>query len=133
AGNAKLLDGELVEGPHLLARHRFHLARVSLTMATYCCASSRMRVKLRAATRAGSTSWLPTPRQQAPALRNAAAVVRSTPPVGITRICGKGPRIALKNAGPTTSAGNTLTMSAPASHAARISVGVNAPGITSLS
>ena len=54
-------------------------------------------------------------------------------PVGIMRICGNGPRTALKNAGPTISAGNTLTMSAPASHAARISVGVNAPGITSLS
>ena len=65
--------------------------------------------------------------------RNSAAVVRSTPPVGIRRTCGSGPRIALKNAGPTTSAGNTFTMSAPASQAARISVGVNAPGMTSLS
>ena len=32
-----------------------------------------------------------------------------------------------------TSAGNTLTMSAPASHAVTISVGVKAPGMTSLS
>src|SRR5262245_6079352 len=108
-------------------------SRVFLTIATYCRARSRMRAKSRAATASGRTSWRPTPRQHAPALRNAAAVVRSTPPVGIRRICGSGPRTALKKAGPTTSAGKILTMSAPASQAVRISVGVKAPGITSLS
>src|SRR5262249_39429580 len=107
--------------------------RASRTISTYCRASSRMRSKLRSATARGSTSWPPTPRQQAPAFRKAAAVVRSTPPVGINRACGRGARRALKNAGPTTSAGKTFTMSAPASHAARISVGVKAPGMTSLS
>ena len=46
---------------------------------------------------------------------------------------GNGPRIALKKAGPSTSAGKTLTTSAPASQAVRISVGVKQPGMTSLS
>src|SRR5437660_1700165 len=67
------------------------------------------------------------------ALRGPLPQIRLMPTGGVKRIWGSGPRRALKNAGPTTSAGKTLTMSAPASHAARISVGVNAPGITSLS
>src|SRR5205823_7779448 len=70
--------------------------RTLWTMATYCRARSRIRSKLRSATALGSTSWPPTPRQHAPAFRKAAAVFRSTPPVGISRICGRGPRRALK-------------------------------------
>src|SRR5207244_3565985 len=100
----------------LNGKQRHDFARFCWTTAMYCFAKSRMRPKSRFATASGSTSWLPTPRQHAPAFRNAAAVVRSTPPVGIKRICGNGPRMALKNAGPTMSAGKTLTMSAPASH-----------------
>src|SRR5262249_22154694 len=123
-------DHGLAEGDHIVGHW---LSLVCLTMATYCRARSRMRSKLPSATARGSTSWPPMPRLHAPARRNAAAVLRSTPPVGINRMCGRGPRSALKNAGPTTSAGKTLMMSAPASQAARISVGVKAPGITSLS
>src|ERR1017187_7598559 len=66
--NAELLNGVLVKGSCLLARDPVHFmaARVAFTMATYCSANSRIRAKLRAATAAGSTSWLPMPRQQAP-------------------------------------------------------------------
>ena len=58
------------------------------------------------------------------------ALSRVTPPVGMSRTCGSGARMSLKNPGPSAVAGNTLTMSAPASHAERISVGVKQPGIT---
>ena len=64
------------------------------TMATYRRARGRAAGRAWRRCRHGgwlALSWLPMPRQHAPALRNAAAVVRSTPPVGITRICGNGP------------------------------------------
>src|SRR5690554_7765271 len=54
---------------------------------------------------------------------------RLTPPVGVRRNWGKGPSTSLKYPGPSLVAGKTLTTSAPASQAARISVGVKAPGI----
>lgn len=53
-----------------------------------------------------------------------------TPPTAIKFICGKGDLIAFIYEGPPIEAGNTLTKSAPDSHALIISVGVNAPGIT---
>ena len=53
------------------------------------------------------------------------------PPVGTNRICGRGPLRALIYSGPPNwAAGKTLTMSAPAFQAVKISVGVMAPGIT---
>ena len=69
----------------------------------------------------------------APARIHAPAFSRVTPPVGISRSCGIGASTSLKNAGPSDVAGNTLTMSAPACQAARISVGVKQPGITARS
>jgi hypothetical protein len=44
----------------------------------------------------GSTRAPPTPRQQAPALRKLSAVVKSTPPVGMSLTWGSGPRRALR-------------------------------------
>jgi hypothetical protein len=67
------------ERPHVEARNRW-------TIAMNVAATSRIRSKLPLAIALGSTSELPTPRQHAPALKNASAVVRSTPPVGISRI-----------------------------------------------
>jgi hypothetical protein len=81
----------------------------------------------------GSRSAVPTPTATAPAAIQSPALVSDTPPVGIIRICGSGPRMSLKNCGPRAVAGNTLTTSAPASHAVRISVGVKQPGIAATS
>src|SRR5262249_27059872 len=78
------------------------------TIAENLEARSRMRAKSPAATAFGSTSEPPTPRQQAPALRKASAVFRSTPPVGISLTWGRGPRRALRYGGPPTSAGKTF-------------------------
>ena len=75
-----------------------------------------------------STSAVPTPIATAPALIHSPALASVTPPVGISFTCGSGPRTSLKNAGPSAVAGKTLTMSAPASQAVRISVGVKQPG-----
>ena len=80
-----------------------------------------------------STSWLPRPTAHAPALTKSLSVCRLTPPVGMRRICGSGPFNALRYAGPPMSAGNSFTMSAPASHAVSTSVGVYAPGMIPLS
>ena len=60
------------------------------------------------ATAFGSTSWPPTPRQQAPALRKSAAVFRSTPPVGISRICGSGAAHRLEEGRPQHVGGEHL-------------------------
>ena len=57
----------------------------------------------------------------------ASAIV--TPPVGISLSCDSGARTSLMNVGPKDVDGKTLTMSAPASQASRISVGVKQPGI----
>src|SRR5215207_2994180 len=94
-------DHRLAEGGNDGVAHAF---RVCLTIETYCRARSRSRSKSRAATALGSTIWLPMPRAQAPAFKNSEAVFRSTPPVGISRTCGSGPRIALKKADPRFSA-----------------------------
>jgi len=56
-----------------------------------------------------------------------------TPPVGIIRTWGNGPRTSLKKPGPSAVAGKTLITSAPHSHAVRISVGEKQPGITGTS
>src|SRR5215469_7539851 len=80
-----------------------------------------------------STSSPPTPTAQAPAFRKSPTVSRFTPPVGIISIWGKGPLSALMYlAPPTLPHGKILTASAPASQAVRTSVGVRAPGHTTL-
>jgi len=70
----------------------------------------------------GSTSLSADTETAGACLQEIGSRAQIDPAGGMTRTCGNGPRIALKNAGPTTSAGNTLTMSAPASHADNISV-----------
>src|SRR5258706_16417559 len=75
----------------------------------------------------------PTPMQTAPALIHSPAFSRATPPVGVSFRCGRGARRSLKYCGPSAVEGNTLTISAPAFAARRISVGVRAPGIATLS
>src|SRR5271169_6254978 len=76
-----------------------------------------------------STNSPPTATAQAPAFRKSPVVSRFTPPVGIISIWGNGPFSALMYlAPPTLPQGNTLTTSAPASHAVSTSVGVRAPG-----
>ena len=74
----------------------------------------------------------PTPMQAAPALKKASALARSTPPTAMMRACFSGPSTSLMYPGPSAPAGNTLTMSAPASMAVRISVGVITPGTAAL-
>src|SRR5688500_1420114 len=108
------------------------LSRNAFTISTYFLARASIRASSPLATAFGSTSEPPIPNAQAPASRNSRAVSRFTPPVGIRRICGSGALIARKYFGPVNSLGKILTISAPASQAATISVGVNAPGITSL-
>src|SRR5262245_40089410 len=56
-----------------------------LIAATNFFASSEIFAMSPEAIAALSTSELPTPRQQAPALRNSAAEFKSTPPVGMSR------------------------------------------------
>ena len=69
----------------------------------------------------------------APALINSPAFSKFTPPVGLSKTCGKGAFIALIYPGPPNwPAGNTFTTSAPISQARNISVGVIAPGMTIL-
>ena len=77
--------------------------------------------------------WLKAQTKTAPALIQSPAFLMSTPPVGVRRSCGKGARISLKYCGPRAVEGKTFTTSAPADQARRISVGVKAPGTTSLS
>ena len=72
---------------------------------------------------------LPMPTATAPESRYRRAFVASTPPVAISSTSGIGPRSSRANDGPTADAGNSLTNVAPAAHAVRISVGVNAPGM----
>src|SRR2546430_7973181 len=86
-----------------------------------------------AATAFLSTNSEPTASAAEPAAMNSAAVFRFTPPVGIKSIWGKGPFRALIYFGPPTSShGKIFTKSAPASQAVITSVGVRAPGITTL-
>src|SRR3972149_211844 len=80
-----------------------------------------------------ATRLPPTAMAAAPARMNWAVLSSETPPTGINLTWGSGARTALKYAGPPISAGNTLTKSAPHSQALRISVGVYAPGMTTLS
>ena len=63
----------------------FQPDRALRTMRTNCSARVRIRFQSWRPTASFSTSALPTPRQQAPAWRNAAADSRSTPPVGMRR------------------------------------------------
>ena len=80
---------------------------------------------------AGSPSPMshePRPTATAPARMKSGAVSTVTPPVGSSGMCGNGPRNSRTNAGPATEAGKSFTAEAPARQAARISVGVNAPG-----
>jgi len=61
---------------------------------------------------------MPTATTPAPNQAFSEASVHSTPPVGIMLTQGQGPRIALTNEGPPTSApGKTLTISQPSSSA----------------
>ena len=79
------------------------------------------------------TNSPPMPRAAAPASMNSAAVVRFTPPVGTSGICGSGPFKALMYfAPPTWPQGKNFTRSEPAFHAVTISEGVNAPASISL-
>ena len=60
------------------------------------------------------------PTQATPALNHLVSdsSVASTPPVGMIRVHGQGPSIALTNSGPPTDPpGNTLTISQPSSSA----------------
>ena len=82
----------------------------------------------RAAIALASSSAEPTPTATAPARIQSPALSSVTPPVGISLTCGSGARTSLMNDGPSAVAGNTLTTSAPASQASRISVGVKQPG-----
>src|SRR5580704_8596375 len=78
------------------------------------------------------TNSPPTPKATDPASMNSAAVFRFTPPVGTKGTCGNGPFSALMYfAPPIWPQGKTLMKSAPASQAAIISVGVNAPAMIS--
>src|SRR5256885_7672195 len=74
------------------------------------------------------TSDDPVPTHAAPALIHPPAFFTSTPPVGESLSCGRGARMSRINCGPSAVDGNTFTRSAPAVHAVKISVGVNAPG-----
>ena len=80
-----------------------------------------------------SSSDVPTPTATAPARIQSPAFSTVTPPVGISFTCGSGARTSFKYDGPSVVAGNTLTMSAPASQASRISVGVKQPGMAARS
>src|SRR6186713_1853361 len=107
--------------------------RALATAATNSRADWVIASNRRSFTAVASTSAVPTPIATAPARIQSAALAFVTPPVGISFRCGSGPRMSLKNAGPSEVAGNTFTMSAPASQAVRISVGVKQPGITATS
>src|SRR5262249_33491700 len=108
--------------------HRGYFARASVTISTNLYASVESSSHLRAATRSFFTSAEPTPSAAAPALIHSAALFRSTPPVGVSFICGSGAWISRRYCGPKWLAGKTFTISAPAFQAARISVGDRAPG-----
>ena len=69
------------------------------------------------------------PTATAPARIQSPALSSVTPPVGISFTCGNGARTSLMYCGPSMVAGKTFTMSAPASCAARISVGEKQPGM----
>src|SRR5215469_7857918 len=70
------------------------------------------------------------PMAKAPAAKYSAAFAGLTPPVGIKRRSGNGPRSARMYFGPPTlPTGNIFTARTPASSAAITSVGVRAPGI----
>ena len=73
---------------------------------------------------------MPTPTATAPARIQSPALSSVTPPVGISFTWGSGPRTSVKNDGPSAVAGKTFTMSAPDSHAVKISVGEKQPGMT---
>src|SRR5207248_7953540 len=76
-----------------------------------------------------STNADPMPTATAPARIQSPALSSVTPPVGISFTCGNGARTSLMYCGPSMVAGKTFTMSAPASCAARISVGEKQPGM----
>ena len=99
------------------------LARASATAAVTCAA----RVRIPPGSPSPS-SQPPIPTATAPAEMKAGAVSSVTPPVGSSGMSGNGPRSSRTNEGPAEEAGKSLTAAAPARHAARISVGVAAPG-----
>ena len=68
------------------------------------------------------------PAHAAPARKKSAMFSRLTPPTTMIVACFSGPSTSLTYPGPSAPAGKTLTMSAPASSAVRISVGVMTPG-----
>src|SRR6185503_19518176 len=111
----------------------FRHPRAAATLATTWRAFAVIWSQAPASTARGSTSAEPTPTAAAPARIQSPAFVSVTPPVGISFTCGSGPRTSLMNPGPSAVAGNSLTMSAPLSWAARISVGEKHPGITATS
>ena len=70
----------------------------------------------------------------APARIQSPAFSRVTPPVGISRTCGSGPRTSLKNAGPERRRRKHLDdVGARPPRPREISVGVKQPGITATS
>src|SRR5512138_1392241 len=74
----------------------------------------------------------PIPTAATPALNQAVMLSRVslTPPVGMMRVHGQGPRMDLTNSGPPTeSPGNTLTISTPSSSACAISEAEPQPGL----
>ena len=94
--------------------------------------SSPARIASTSARRLAASAFviaLPMPTATAPESRYRRAFVASTPPVAISSTSGIGPRSSRANEGPSADAGNSLTNVAPAAHAVRISVGVNAPGM----
>ena len=70
---------------------------------------------------------LPTPTAETPAANHSPTFSGVTPPVGATGMWASGAITDFTYCGPRTSAGNSLTRSAPASAELTISVGVKAP------
>src|SRR6185503_7402240 len=85
--------------------HSYFAVEKSLTIWTYWRARDSIFFRSPEATTLGSTRELPMPRAQAPQRRNSAAVSRLTPPVGIRRMCGRGPCRAFRYLGPVISEG----------------------------
>src|SRR4051812_8091111 len=124
---------QLAERDNLLRLVRVGCHFADLAAATFatmrrafCAITSNRPLSIAAASRSAD----PTPTATAPARIQSPALSRVTPPVGISLTCGSGARTSLMYCGPSAVAGNTLMMSAPASCASRISVGVKQPGAT---
>src|SRR5262249_38763805 len=126
------LEPGRAQAKHDLAeRDGFH--RAAATLATSVRALTAIVSKSPRSIALVSTRAEPTPTAAAPALIQSPAFSSVTPPVGISFTCGSGARTSFIYCGPRQVAGNTFTMSAPQSCAARISVGEKQPGIAGTS